>query len=220
MRFKTWILLEQDKPLRKEQQERVEKLYQDVFKALQLAGDTTQTQKSLSDIQDNNVGPDSPPRKGPMVVLKKLEQAQIFNRIEQLQIPSLTQRAHDVQNYLQKIANDQQIGPADTLGQLLNKLFGDNAVELYGKGLWKTSPGPNQQAPEDNAQDQATPDATAPSMSADQPPPSPPGGMPPPGGAPVPPPPMGGPPPMPGMPPGAPLQSPGGPMPPKPPGMF
>jgi hypothetical protein len=236
MRFKTWIeqvLLEDDQPLRKQQQEQVGKLYQQVVQLL-LGGAKNQTNLSLSDIEDDSSGPGSPPvKKGAQVVLAKLEKAQVFNRIDSLQIPSLTQRAHDVQNYLQKIANDQQVGPKDTVGELLNKLFGDNAVELYGKGLWKASPGANQQPPEDN---QTPPDnATTPPVSQDQPPPPAPaapqsnpsaGGMPPPMGAPPMPgqPPAGGMPPMPGMPPqpGMPpdptqmLQSPGGPLPPRP----
>jgi hypothetical protein len=230
MRFKTWyILSEAEQPLRKQQQAEVEKLYQNVLKALSLGGAKNITNMSLSDVVDDDSGPDSPPiKKGAMVVKSKLEKSGVFNQM--MKMPTLMQRAGDVQNYLQKIANDQQVGPKDTLGELLNKMFGPNAVELYGKGLWKTAPSPTPHAPQNSAQ--ATPDAVAPPMSNDLPPPggAPPAmpGEPPPGGAP----PMGGAPPpgtappgmapMPGMPPpNQALQSPGGKTPPLPPGgMF
>jgi hypothetical protein len=233
IRFKSWmesVILEQEKPLRREQQQQVEKIYNQVIQLL-LGGAKDQTHLSLSEIEDDSSTSERPPSpKGAMVVLKKLEKNQIFNQIDKLQIPSLTQRSHEVQTYLQKIANDQKVGPKDTVGGLLNKLFGDNAVELYGKGRWKSAPTAPSQKPDGNAKTQMTPDATAPPTEdpgvnpAANPMPTPSPGAPMPG---MPPMPQGGQmPPMPGMPPmpqdpTQPLQSPGGPMPPMPPGgMF
>ena len=241
LRFKTWIehvLMEEDEDLKlsREQKHLVNRFYDRIVKEL-VGGDKKNITMDLSDFEDSKAGPGAPPKhKGSQAVMSKL--SPIFAQMKNAGIPELTARVGHVENWLQKMATDQKVGPGAQVKDLLTNLFGQNAVELYGGDAFQASPNATPQPPQDNAQTPA--DATAPPMSAEQPPA---GGMaPPPGGPGMPPggaPPMGGDPAMGGMPPmgappmggapapggmppmGGPLQSPGGPTPPMPPaGIF
>lgn len=221
--FRIW--LEED--MQRQQQQQIQKLYDLTVQQL-LGSARDQTHLNLSDIRDDDNSDGPPTNKGAMVAFKKLQKAHVFDRLKNLGNPKLAARAAETENYLQKVSNDQVVGPKDTVGQLLNRLFGDDAVDNYGKRDWKTSPNFSQSKPkEDLSPQQATPNMPQQTPMPMQPPASAPGVMPT-----QTPPPMGLPPEMPQQPPmpttpdqqppldtnQLPLQSPGGPMPPKPPG--
>ncbi len=166
--FKTWLLEENDQPLRRDEREKVASLYDQVVRLL-LGGAKDQTHLSLSDISDDAPERGQPPKtRGPSVVLEKLQKSGLFDKIAKLGNPQLVRRSEEVQRYLQQVGTDQKVGPSDTVGQLLNKLFGDDAVEMYGKGLYKTQPMAPKQAPRNDAKDRIPDDATTSPMSAQQ----------------------------------------------------
>jgi hypothetical protein len=133
--------------LRRRTHEQVQKLYDLTVKSL-LGAAKDQFHLSLSDISDDQAGPGTPPtHKGPQVVLKKLTDGQVFQKLQQIGDTELAQRASETQNWLSKVAHDQRIGPKDTVGELLNRLFGKDAVEIYGQRKWQSQPMMQQQAP-------------------------------------------------------------------------
>jgi hypothetical protein len=230
--FKNWLimkrLLEQEdlqpQPKRRDVQAKIQRLYDQTVKLL-LGSAKDQTHLSISDIADDDAGPDSPPQgKGANVVLKKLQP--VFNGMKALGDPDLGTKADQAVSYLSQVGNDGKVGPKDTVGQLLQRMFGKDALDTYGEKRWKMAAPVNQQQPKP---DQSAPqDATAPPQGADA------GADPMAGadpnamaggdpnaaaqmaaGAPQQQPPAGAGVPDPNA---APLQSPGGPMPPKPPG--
>jgi hypothetical protein len=155
MRFKIWL----EQNLRRDQQSEVQKIYDLALQTL-LGGAKDQTQLSLSDISDDSGKSGS--SKGPMVVFNKLNKAQVFEKLKALGNPDLQTRADQAQQYLQSSANTQKVGPNKTVGQLMMMLFGDDALNTYGKHQWKSAPQVDLQTPEDNPQ--ASPNALSPPM--------------------------------------------------------
>lgn len=212
--FKLWM----EENLRREQQAEVQRIYDLAVKTL-LGAAKDQTQLSLSDIEDDGSAGKPPSGKGPQVVFNKLNHAQVFQKLKALGNADLATRADKAQQYLNSSGNSGQVGPKKTVGQLLMMMFGDDALDTYGRHKWKISTPSQPQAPENQAQ--AGQNALAPPMAQQAPtapqsqaqPPATPqadpsmGMAPPPGPGSMPP--MG--PPQPG----APLPSPGGPMPPR-----
>jgi hypothetical protein len=233
--FKNWLLMkrlmEQDdaqapQPKRREVQAKIQRLYDQTVKLL-LGAAKDQTHLNLSDIADDDAGPDSPPQgKGPNVVLKKLQP--VFQGMKALGDPALGTQADQTMQYLSKVGNDQKVGPKDTVGQLLQRMFGKDALDTYGEKRWKVAAKVEPQQP---TQDTNAPqDATAPPQGGE--PAAAPAGQDPTAAAgadpnaaaqmaqaaPMPQPPAGAGTPDPNADPTAPLQSPGGPMPKQPPG--
>lgn len=221
--FRAWfnetVLLSETALPRVKQQE-VQRIYDTVTKLL-LGAAKEQLHVPLSDISDDEGADGQPPQnKGPKVALQKLSDAQVFTKLQQLGDPDMAHRANDAMNWLQKIASDQTIGPQDTVGGLLDKMFGPDSARTYGQHKWKVAPKTPTQTPQDSGA-QPT-DATSVPMAQQL------------GPAPAPAPaPMPGPMPMPGVPPVDPNAAaapqpapedpnmpttPNGPMPPKPPG--
>jgi hypothetical protein len=236
--FKNWLLMkrlieqdtQQPQPKRREVQAKIQRLYDQTVKLL-LGAAKDQTHLNLTDItDDDDVGPDSPPQgKGANVVLKKLQP--VFQGMKALGDPSLGTQADQTMQYLSKVGNDQKVGPKDTVGQLLQRMFGKDALDEYGEKRWKLAA---KVEPQEPTQDTSAPqDATAPPQGGADPaaPPADPNAAADPMAAGQMPqdPAAGGmmPDPMAGMDPNAappadpnvaPLQSPGGPTPKKPPG--
>lgn len=189
--FKIWI----EHSLRRDTQTKVQRIYDMTVKQL-LGSARDQYHLALSDIEDDAAEQGRPPtKKGAMAVLDKLNGAQIFNRLQALGDTNLSRQAQETQTWLSTVANDQRIGSKGTVGELLNRLFGKDATETYGKRTWQSQATAPQQPPQNNA----------PPPEQEQPPPM----------EPQPQTPMM----TPDMMGTGPLQSPNGPMPPKPP-MF
>ena len=204
--FKTWLT---EHTLTRDQNSQIQKLYDSIIRLL-LGSARDQTHLSLSDIEDDSAANGKPPtQKGAMVALNKLNSAQIFQKIEQMGDMELTRKAHETQNWLNKVAQDQNVGPKDTVGELMNRLFGAGAVETYGDRTWVGKAQVQPQVPRNNNPPQQMQPPQDPNQAAPQP------------QQPVPDPNMQ---PDPNMTPDmqgtGPLQSPGGPMPPKPPMQF
>lgn len=226
--FKNWLfmkrLIEQDdqpQPKRREVQVKIQRLYDQAIKLL-LGSAKDQTHLNLSDISDDDAGPGSPPQgKGPNVVMKKLQS--VFQGMKALGDPDLGTQADQTMQYLSKVGNDQKVGPKDTVGQLLQRMFGQDALQTYGERQWKSAA---KVEPQEPTQDTSAPqDATAPPQGGDAAAPAPQdpnatGAMPPvdPNAAAQMPPDPTGMTPAPADPNAAPIPSPGGPMPKKPPG--
>lgn len=161
--FKNWLLMKQlieqdEQPKRRDTQVKIQRLYDQAVKLL-LGAASDQTHLNLSDITDNDAGPDSPPQgKGANVVMKKLQP--VFQGMKALGDPSLGTQADQAMQYLSKVGNDQKVGPKDTVGQLLQRMFGKDALQTYGERQWKHMA---QVEPKQPTQDTAAPqDATAP----------------------------------------------------------
>lgn len=161
--FKNWLLMKQlieqeEQPKRRETQVKIQRLYDQAVKLL-LGAAKDQTHLNLSDISDNDSGPDSPPQgKGANVVMKKLQP--VFQGMKALGDPSLGTQADQTMQYLSKVGNDQKVGPKDTVGQLLQRMFGKDALQTYGDRQWKNTA---QVEPQQPTQDTSAPqDATAP----------------------------------------------------------
>jgi hypothetical protein len=161
--FKNWLLMKQlieqdEQPKRRETQVKIQRLYDQAVKLL-LGAAKDQTHLNLSDISDNDAGPDSPPQgKGANVVMKKLQP--VFQGMKALGDPSLGTQADQAMQYLSTVGNDQKVGPKDTVGQLLQRMFGKDALQTYGDRQWKHTA---QSEPQPPTQDTSAPqDATAP----------------------------------------------------------
>lgn len=174
-RFRLWF--EQDLKLRREQQQQVQKIYDNVVQALVGSAPDNAYTTPISDIQDRNTQPGQPPEKGARLVLKKLESTHIFDKLRQLQIPQLERQATQTQMWLQHIGDPERAtGPKNSVGDLLNRLFGPNATEVYGQHKWQLSPKPDtSNTPTQPASPQATPPPPPDQQSpmSQQPPPMP-----------------------------------------------
>jgi hypothetical protein len=216
--------------LNRANQQVVQRLYDATTKLL-LGAAKDQLNVPLSDIEDDTGSDGKPPtNKGPKVALEKLSNAQIFQKLQAIGDPELAARANQAQNWLQKIANDQTVGPKDTVGGLLDQMFGHGSAQTYGNHTWKSTASTPTQQPQNN---QVPGDTATSAPMAQQLAPPPPAA----GGAPMPPPPAGGAAPMPDPnappvdpamgqappqpdpnDPATPPTTPNGPLPPKPPG--
>jgi hypothetical protein len=165
--FKNWLLIkrlieqddfQQNQPKRREVQAKIQRLYDQAVKLL-LGAAKDQTHLNLTDIVDDDAGPGSPPQgKGANVVLKKLQP--VFQGMKALGDPSLATKADQTMQYLSKVGNDQKVGPKDTVGQLLQRMFGKDALNTYGEKRWKIAA---KVEPQEPTQDTNIPqDATAP----------------------------------------------------------
>lgn len=145
--FRIWI----EQSLRRDSQEKVQKIYDMTVKQL-LGSAKDQYHLALSDIEDDAAEHGQPPaKKGAMAVLDKLNGIQVFNRLQSLGDTNLARQAQETQTWLSTVANDQKIGSKGTVGELLNRLFGKDATETYGKRTWQsqaTAPQNNDLVPQ------------------------------------------------------------------------
>lgn len=166
MRFRTWLeQTEGPALLRKDQHLQVQKLYDAAVKALGINGaPTAAATTTLGDIQDDSGNPDRPPEKGVRLVQNKLQH--VLDALSK--IPHFEDRVADVQNWLQRLAAPSSSGtprPNETVATLLKKMFGNDALSLYGEKKWKTQvSGVEPKEPQD--QEQPPQDQTAQSMAS------------------------------------------------------
>lgn len=187
-------ILDGGKPtiLRKDQYKLVNQLYQLTLKALGVAG--TPNAYATTEIEDLSKKGDHDG--GVSHLQSKLQH--VFNKLGT--IPHFEDRSAETQKWLSELSRptaDGSVRPDSTIGELLKKMFGSDALQMYGEGKWKVqSHAPETHAPEDNAQPgkDSTSEPMANQMGDQMPPPDggmggmPPGGDPMGGGG------MGGPP--------------------------
>lgn len=138
--FNLWL----EEILQRNQQEQIQKIYDLTVKQL-LGAAKDQYHISLNDIEADASAGSPPQQNGAIVVLDKLNRGQIFNRIQSLGDTKLARQAQDTQSWLTQVANKQNVGSQGTVGELLNRLFGDNALDIYGKRQWEL--GASKKAP-------------------------------------------------------------------------
>lgn len=232
-RFRIWL-----EGLDAKNKAQAQNLFDKTLTTLQVTRDDFN--KSLGDLKmDGEASTPNLQRKGSSGVLNKLNG--ILTQMKQNDgDPESKTRAENTMKWLGTGANDQKVGPAPTVGELLKQMFGN---DFYSQFVDRNAV--KIEVPQQKPQNQNTPggDATSAPFSQQQaaPPPQPAGNMPappagpmgaapPPGpmpGAPMPDPSMMGGDPMAammggGVPPTDPTMptTPGGPMPPMPPGMM
>jgi hypothetical protein len=120
-------------------QEKVQHLYDLVVQSL-LGAARDQIQVPLQNIKDSSPTMNKPPQQnGGNVVLKKLTDVGIFQQLQGLGDNDLTYRASQVQNWLQSLPPNNTV----TVGELLTRLFGENALDMYGDRQWQQMPQKN-----------------------------------------------------------------------------
>jgi hypothetical protein len=159
--FQIWI--ETGAPFRRQTEQKVQRIYDDVIQRL-LGAAQEQYHIPLDAIGGEKRPGEPPVRRGATTVLKKLEDAQVFRKLQELGDPEFTQKAGETQLWLQRMGNDQQIGPKASVVDLLKHLFGDDAIETYGKGKFRNLPTPQPAVP----QQQTPAPAPAPVQQAPQ----------------------------------------------------
>jgi len=125
MRFKNWF----HENLQPDKERQLQQVWADTFKSLGLGGltDEDAAQQSLSKItfgaRSMGRGPDST-FKGKQAVRKRLENGQIFNRLEQLSDPNLRKTIEDTRKWLDTEDGQHSANASTTVSTLLQKLFG------------------------------------------------------------------------------------------------
>ena len=106
MRFRQWI----NENFQSERNSDIQKIWTDTFNALGIGGlsDEDAAQQSLSKITYNsrNSDNDSSTFKGKQAVRKRLENGQIFSRLEKIGDPDIEKNLENVKRWLD--SNDQQ----------------------------------------------------------------------------------------------------------------
>lgn len=121
MRFKIWEALENEKA------KQLQAIWADTFKALGVGGlsDEDAAQQSLSKITFNNRNPDRTSTfKGKQAVRKRLENGQIFSRLEKMADPDIKKGMEDTRRWLDTQDNEHSANASTTVSVLLQKLFG------------------------------------------------------------------------------------------------
>lgn len=116
--FKLWLEARERKL-----EEEIREIWNDTFEALGLGGLEREDalRHSLSSIVYGR-GEHSPPNKGKRAVLKRLERAQIFDRLRSLRLPGIEDVIHNVKKWLGD-SSEEGYNASTTVSGLLEKLF-------------------------------------------------------------------------------------------------
>jgi hypothetical protein len=127
--FKTW--LENIDPKMKE----LQAIWADAFKALGIEGlsDEDAAQQSLSKITFNQRSGETQNNvfKGKRAASKRLENEQIFNRLEKLNDPDIKKNIEDVRKWLDTTDPEHAANASTTVSTLLQKLFGQETFQQF-----------------------------------------------------------------------------------------
>lgn len=130
MRFKTWI--KNEASVNDDKERHLQDIWGDTFKALGIGGlsDEDAAQQSLSKITFNQRSSESPNSvfKGKQAVRKRLENGQIFSRLERLNNPEVKQNIQDVRKWLD---TKDSANASTTVSNLLEKLFGKETFQKF-----------------------------------------------------------------------------------------
>lgn len=154
MRFKIWV----ENNL--ENNNELQGIWADTFKALGLGGlsDEDAAQQSLSKINfgSRNANDKNSDIKGKSAVSKRLENGQIFQRLQKINDPEIQKGIEDARRWLDS-KDSNMANASTTVGTLLQKLFGKQNFEKFIDGNFpKTDQAKAQvqpQPPKDNTQD-------------------------------------------------------------------
>lgn len=130
MRFRNWLA----ENLLPNSEKELQRLWSDTFKALGVGGlaDEDAAQQSLSKITYNNRNIDRQSVfKGKQAVRKRLENGQIFNRLQSVGDPELRQTVDATRKWLDTDDGELSSNASTTVGNLLQKLFGDKYYHQF-----------------------------------------------------------------------------------------
>lgn len=166
IRFSNWFESEN-----RDSEIELKRIWDDTFKALGVDGNGSDADKivlSLSNVEFDRRSSGSP-YKGRIAVMKRLDDGQIFDRLNKLNDPKVSQQVANTQQW---INSDSSSNGSTTIGTLMQKLFGDNFDRLIDSKLpsmEKTLEKPDPQNPEPNSStDMANLQQKAPQMPPDQ----------------------------------------------------
>lgn len=126
-RFKNWL----NESMQTERDSELQSIWADTFNALGVAGlsDEDAAQQSLSKITFNQRNSNqNSPFKGKQAVRKRLENGQIFARLEKSNDPELRKNVENVRKWLDT-HSDQESNGSTTVSNLLQMLFGDETFQ-------------------------------------------------------------------------------------------
>lgn len=172
IRFKTWLETAQTD---KRENEELQRIWADTFKALGIGGlsDEDAAQQSLSKITFNSRSGESPNStfKGKQAVSKRLENGQIFNRLEKLNSPEIKKNIEDARKWLDTRDPGHAANASTTVSTLLQKLFGqENFQRLIDADFPKIDTVKAKVPAQPPKQDVTGPEAPAPDNQGQQPP--------------------------------------------------
>lgn len=131
MRFRQWI----NENFQSEKNSDIQKIWTDTFNALGIGGlsDEDAAQQSLSKITYNsrNSDNDSSTFKGKQAVRKRLENGQIFSRLEKIGDPEIEKNLENVKRWLDSNDGKNTTNSSTTVSGLLQKLFGQKNYENF-----------------------------------------------------------------------------------------
>ena len=153
--WKLWL----ENRMRDDRLKQIRQIWSDTFKSLGIGGlsDEDAAHQSLSRINFNDRNSDhSSTFKGKQAALKRLENGQIFQRLQQLQDPELVKTVENVKQWL---GDKDETGPnaSTTVSTLLQKLFGPYFQNLIDSDMADIQSGQDKavaqvepQPPQDN----------------------------------------------------------------------
>jgi hypothetical protein len=175
MKFKTWIISEE---LNAERQEELQRIWADTFKALGVGGlsDEDAAQMSLSKIVFNQRtgSKTNSPFKGKQAARKRLENGQIFSRLEKLNDPEVKKNIENVRKWLDTQDPGHAANASTTVSSLLQKLFGQETFQKFIDADFPQVETKPEVPPQPPKQDVSGPEAPVPDNQGQ--PPAPPGG--------------------------------------------
>lgn len=129
--FKIWF---ETATTDKDENKELKDIWSDTFDALGISGfsDEKAAQESLSNITFNSRGEQNQNStfKGKLAALKRLENKQIFNRLENLSSPEIKKNVEETRKWLGQRDPGHAANASTTVSSLLEKLFGK---ETFGK---------------------------------------------------------------------------------------
>lgn len=170
-RFRTWLV----ESLQSQKLKELQTVWADTFKALGVGGlsDEDAAQQSLSKITFGDRNPHRNAEstfKGKQAVRKRLENGQIFARLERYGDPELKQSVEDTRRWLDLKDKDHAANGSTTVSTLLQKLFGDKYFQQFiDQDFPKTDQAKAQVQPQPPKDSTGTP-AQTPDGSMTQPP--------------------------------------------------
>lgn len=127
-RFRIWL----SEDMKTGHEEQLHDIWMDTFKALGIAGlaDEDAAQQSLSKITYNNRNPERAGStfRGKQAVRKRLENGQVFSRLEKISDPEIRKNIEDTRKWLD---TDSSANASTTISNLLQKMFGQDNFQKF-----------------------------------------------------------------------------------------
>lgn len=170
-KFKIWF-----EAIDSKENKEIRSIWADTFKALGIEGlpDEDAAQQSLSKIVFNQRSPEdrkSTVYKGKRAARKRLENNQIFSRLEKLNDPEIQKNIENVRKWLDTTDPKLSANASTTVSELLRRIFGPELFERFIDGSFPKINAPEQPTePEPLEQPESPPEANVPLDVADAPP--------------------------------------------------